>query len=458
MSLVSGLKRVFAPSPDAPPIADRAEIDARFRKLRLRTIASLTFGYGMAYTCRLGMSVVKKPLIDGGVYSATELGWIGAAWKLSYGFGKLFNGFIADHASVRKLIPLGLGLSALVNLAMGANSLIAVAVALWALNGWFQGFLAPSCVICLTDWFSGRERGTAYGVWSAAHSIGEGITFWGTAVLVGYSSWRVAFWAPGIVCVVVAVWLYTLLRDRPQSEGLPSIRDWKRSHGEEPVDGNKDDPDDDELTSQLTFQMRLLKNPAVWICGLASASMYITRYAVNEWGMLYLQEEHGLARTLSGVIVGVNTVGGILGSFAYGWISDRFFQSRRPPVTLIFGALEVLSLWMLFLGPQGNATIITVGMFLYGFTLSGILAVLGGLFAVDMEPRAAGAAMGLVGCFSYLGAAAGDVASGMLIEAGASMVDGVRVYDFSNAVILWIGPSIVSMLLAATLWKVQTRD
>ena len=36
----------------------------------------ITIGYGIAYTCRLGLSVVKKPLIDAGIFSADELGMI----------------------------------------------------------------------------------------------------------------------------------------------------------------------------------------------------------------------------------------------------------------------------------------------------------------------------------------------------------------------------------------------
>jgi OPA family sugar phosphate sensor protein UhpC-like MFS transporter len=48
--------------------------------------------------------------------------------------------------------------------------------------------------------------------------------------------------------------------------------------------------------------------------------------------------------------------------------------------------------------------------------------------------------------------------SGYLIEKGTTIVDGNRVYDFSDAIVFWVGASIVSMLLAATLWRVRLRD
>lgn len=38
------------------------------------------------------------------------------------------------------------------------------------------------------------------------------------------------------------------------------------------------------------------------------------------------------------------------------------------------------------------------------------------------------------------------------------MVGGVRHYDFAPVIGFWIGSSVVSMLLVATLWRTRTRD
>lgn len=37
----------------------------------------------------------------------------------------------------------------------------------------------------------------------------------------------------------------------------------------------------------------VLSYPTIWILGLASAANYVTRYAINSWGPLYLQEARG---------------------------------------------------------------------------------------------------------------------------------------------------------------------
>ncbi len=451
-SLGHRLRRFFALGRAQPRLGDRAEIDRLFRRTRLKMVVALTLGYAFFYTCRLGLSVVKKPLIDEGVFTVEQLGWIGAAFLWGYGAGKLVNGFIADRVNVRAFVVTGLAVSALLNLLMGSNSLVAVAFALWLVNGWAQGVGAPASVVGITQWFSGRQRGTMYGIWSTSHSIGEGMTYLGTAALVAWTAWRFAFWGPGLLCLAVALGLFLTLRDRPETLGLPPVEEWDAT-----TNGRLPPQPMGAETSIGGEQLQLLKMPAFWVIGCATATTYVTRYAVNNWGILYLQEEHGYSLMEAGGLIGLNTIAGVGGSVAYGWISDHFFAARRPPLTLIFGLVEIAALLLIFFGPD-DAWILGAGFVVYGFTLSGLIAVLGGLFAVDIAPkRAAGAAMGAVGAFSYLGAGIQETLSGLLIGQGTTMVDGVRHYDFSAAVWLWIGASVLSMLLAATLWRVRAR-
>ena len=83
----------------------------------------------------------------------------------------------------------------------------------------------------------------------------------------------------------------------------------------------------------------------------------------------------------------------------------------------------------------------------------------GGLFAVDIAPkRAAGAAMGVIGICSYIGAGTQEQVSGLLIQHGMTMVGGVRRYDVGPAIWFWIGSSALSMLLALSLWRTHRRD
>jgi len=450
------MKRIlnfFATGEAVPLIEDKNKINALYKKYRWQVMIAITVGYGLAYPLRLALSAMKKDLIDGEIFSATELGSVGAALLYAYAFGKFFNGILADHANVKRFFTLGVLLSATINIIIVGTTTLWVWIVLWGLNGWFQGFGAPTGAVTLANWFSNKERGRLYGIWSTGHAIGEGLTFIVSATIVSFFGWQAGFWGPGVFGIFVAVGIYYLLQDKPQTLGLPLVAHWKND------DSSKQSDDADDLSSTKQAQMKIFKNPAIWVLGLSSAMMYVTRYAINSWGFLYLQEDKGYTLVEAGGLLALNTFAGLAGCVAYGFISDKLFNAKRPPVTFIFGLIEVIALIIIFFTPDGYHSIITVAFLIYGFTLSGLLAALGGLFAIDIAPRkAAGAVMGFIGIFSYLGAGLQDQISGVLIENGTTIVDGIRHYDFSSAIAFWLGGSVVSMLLALSLWNVKVRE
>jgi OPA family sugar phosphate sensor protein UhpC-like MFS transporter len=121
--------------------------------------------------------------------------------------------------------------------------------------------------------------------------------------------------------------------------------------------------------------------------------------------------------------------------------------------------LELIGLSMIFFVPTSSTLFLTTAFFIYGFGLTGLVTSLGGLFAVDIvSRRAAGAVMGFVGVFSYLAAALQENVSGLLIERGVTLVDGVKHYDFSGAITFWLVCSLLSAILPATLWRVRAQS
>ncbi|MBN1543676.1 MFS transporter [candidate division KSB1 bacterium] len=447
------LFRFFAASSPQTPLTNEVEIDRLYRRKRLSLMMSITLGYAFYYTCRLGLSIVKKPLIDGGIFSANDLGVIGSAIFYGYAFGKLINGFLADHANIKRFFAFGLLLSAAINIIMGGVHLLWIWVLLWGLNGWFQGFGAPGSIVTLSQWFSNRERGRYYGIWNSAHSIGEGLTFVATAALVTWLGWTSGFWAPGVVCVGVAFLLFRTMEDRPSSLGLPPVAEWNRDFSAKIIVEAQD------TSSLLRKQLAILLKPPIWILGLSSALMYVTRYAINSWGILYLQESKGYSLLGAGGILGLNTAAGILGCIVFGFASDKFFKARRPPVNLIYAVFEVAALTVIFFSPWGHPLVLSAAFVVYGFTLSGLMASLGGLFAIDITPKSvSGAALGFIGIFSYIGAALQERISGYWIDRGTTFIDGVRHYDFHIPILFWFSASILSALLAALLWRVKSVD
>lgn len=66
--------------------------------------------------------------------------------------------------------------------------------------------------------------------------------------------------------------------------------------------------------------------------------------------------------------------------------------------------------------------------------------------------------LAFIGVFSYVGVAIQERISGHLIQQGTTIVNGVRHYDFHHVVLFWMGMAVVSMILAASLWRAKVSD
>ena len=426
-----------------------SEQKQRLKRFQWSTFLAATLGYGMYYVCRLSLNVVKKPIVDEGVFSETELGIIGAVLFFTYAVGKFMNGFLADRSNINRFMSTGLLVTALVNLCLGfVHSFILFAV-LWGISGWFQSMGAASCVVGLSRWFTDKKRGSFYGFWSASHNIGEAMTFIIVASIVSALGWRYGFLGAGLVGLIGALVVWRFFHDTPQSKGLPAVN----------APEKKKEMDALETEEFNRAQKAVLRNPAIWILALSSAFMYISRYAVNSWGVFYLQSEKGYSTLDASFIISISSVFGIVGTMFSGVISDRFFGGRRNIPALIFGLMNVFALCLFLLVPGVHFWMDALAMILFGLGIGVLICFLGGLMAVDIAPRnASGAALGVVGIASYIGAGLQDVMSGVLIEGNKRLVDGVEVYDFTYINWFWIGAALLSVLLALLVWNARSKE
>lgn len=418
-----------------------------FKRIRLTTFVSATCGYALYYVCRLSMNIVRKPIVDDGVFTESQLGIIGSCLFFVYAVGKLANGFLADRCNARRFMATGLLLTALVNLVLGMTDMFVVFAILWGMNGWFQSMGAPAGVVSLNRWYSSRDRGTYYGFWSASHDLGEAITFITIALLVSWSGWRYGMLGAGVIGLLGFGMLLLFMRDTPQSQGFLLCQDTG-------ISGAKERGDDFN-----NAQKAVLRNPAIWILALASAFMYISRYAVNSWGVFYLEAQKGYDTLDASLIISISSVCGIVGTVASGIISDKLFRGSRNVPALIFGLMNVVALCIFLLVPGKHFWLDVTAMVLFGLGIGILICFLGGLMAVDIAPRAAaGAALGVVGIASYLGAGLQDVMNGMLIEGHKTVVNGAEVYDFTYVNYFWIGAALLSVVLTLLVWNAKPKE
>jgi OPA family sugar phosphate sensor protein UhpC-like MFS transporter len=441
--MIKILRGIFAPSPflASDDTESQVDLNKRYKKLRLQVFLSATFGYGFYYVCRLSLNVMKKPLVDNHILNESQLGIIGSALFIAYAIGKFVNGFLIDKSNIKKFMAFGLLVSAIINIMLGFTGSFLFFAILWALNGWFQSMGAPPAIVSLSRWFNKNDRGTYYGFFSASHNIGEAFTYVFTALTVSYFGWQLGFVSTAVAGFLGVTIILIFLHDSPESKGLPRIME---NIPNQDIGG---------------LQLQVLKSPAIWILAISSAFMYISRYAITSWGIFFLQEQRHYSALIASSIISVSAVSGIFGNIFSGWVSDTVFKGKRNIPALIFGVLNAASLAVFLYIPNGNKWVEIVAMVVFGFSIGVLICYLAGLMAVDMVHKSvSGAAIGVVGIASYIGAGIQDVISGYIIKSSKITLNGLEAYDFSNLSIFWVGSAILSFILCLFIWNVKVND
>lgn len=289
------------------------------------------------------------------------------------------------------------------------------------LNGWFQGMGWPPSGRVLVHWFSVSERGSKTAIWNVAHNVGGGlmapIALFGIyltgSLSFGYlQGFEGVFIYPALLAIVIAIASYVLVRDTPQSVGLPSIEAYRDDYPTQ-----KKETFETELTTKEILFKYVLNNKWVWIIAIANIFVYFVRYGVLDWAPLYLSEVKSFDMKESGWAY-----------FLYEWavfqvhLSVVGYQIKYLKVVVvqrgfIFMIGVTIAVVVYWLNPPGNPLIDNLALITIGFLIYGPVMLIG-LQALDYVPKkAAGTAAGLTGLFGYLGGAVmANIVMGAIVD------------------------------------------
>lgn len=393
------------------------QIDPVYKRLRLQVFLGIFIGYAGYYLVRKNFSMVMPDLVERG-FSKGQLGIALSGVSIAYGISKFIMGNLSDRSNARVFLSLGLVLSALTMIVMGvipfATGSIAVMFILLFINGWFQGMGWPPCGRVVVHWYSLKERGTRMSIWNVAHNVGGGLV--GPLSILGvtlFGTWQSKFYFPGMIAIVIAMIAYLLVRDTPQSCGLPPIEDYKN---ERAPDYNPSH--EKELSAKQIFVDYVLVNKTLWYIAFANAFIYLVRYGVLDWAPTYLKEAKGFSVNETGWAYFAYEYAGIPGTLLCGWLSDKVFAGKRAPATIIYMLLVLVAVIVYWKNPAGQPMIDNIALIVIGFLIYGPVMLIG-VHALDLVPKkAAGTAAGLTGLFGYLGGALfANIAMGYVVDA-----------------------------------------
>jgi len=460
MNIFAALGKFFKEPPALDTIQDKEKVANMYAHWRMRIFYSCFIGYTVFYLCKKNIAVALPGLQEDFGYTNTELGLLGSSLYLTYGIGKFINGVLADGSDVRKFLPTALIMTAIANLCFALSAifvtpgeftffglvpetiLLWLFVFFWGASGWFQSAGFPAVAKSLTYWYSNSERGTKWSLWSCSHQVGTFLSVIISGFLVQHFGWKMAFFVPGTLAILVAIWLFDRLRDRPQSLGLPDVETYR----EEPTAKKSLAEQEDTRSYIEVFKENILFNKTIWLLAIAYVFVYVIRFGAEDWMIIYLKEAKNNSIALASLKLSSLPLVGILGTIGAGVISDKLFKGKRAPVNVIYLVGVAISLILFKFNTISALDFVLIGMI--GAFTYGPQMMIGGLCAVESSSKkVASAATGFTGTFGYVGAVLSATGTGIAIDK----------FGWDGAISFWVISAIICITICVVLWKNEKK-
>jgi OPA family glycerol-3-phosphate transporter-like MFS transporter len=437
------IPRFLRPAPHIARVS-AAQAQKIYPKLRWQVLESCFIGYAAFYLVRNNLPVVSKEMGQALILSKDQIGDMLALMVGVYGLGRFVMGALSDRSNPRYFMSLGLLATAACNFAFAAVHSYPAHLALWGLNGLAQSMGWAPCGRSLSHWYSVRERGTIFGVWNLAQNVGGGLI----GVIAAYSAewfgWRSAFYVPGILATICAIYLMLRLRDTPQSEGLPPIEEYLHDDS----DGKKSiGAHERELGTRELLVDYILKNRYLWLIAGANFFVYIARYAMLDWGPTFLKEVKHASLGQGGIGTATLEFSAMASTVLAGWFSDKI-GGRRGMICVLCMIPAFLAFVGILYSPDNKlwldlALFGVIGFFVYPAQM------LLGICALDVtSKKAIGTANGLLSILGSLGRVAESKGIGALAQH----------YGWNAALYGILIAVLVGIVLMSFLWNLTPKS
>lgn len=263
-------------------------------------------------------------------------------------------GSILDRFSARRILLIAIATTTLGTFLFSMATLYWVAAVGRFMVGAAAAFSFLGCVRIASRWFAPKKMAFVTAMIVTMAMLGGLVAQSPFVALVEYTGdWRVALYlnsALGVIILFVAMWL---VEDRPAESKEEALNDQNQLN---------------ELGLWRCIKLATL-NPQNWLGGLYTALTNLPVFILGGlWGILYLTKVHHITQQQASYATTIFFVGVILGSLAYGWVSD--FLGRRVLPMIVGAVLSFIVMCMMMMIPDLSLEALVTLFFLTGFFTS----------------------------------------------------------------------------------------
>jgi len=379
-----------------------------FRRATTRVLLLLCAMYMITYVDRVNVSTAAAQFGTELHLSHTQVGFVFSAFAYPYLLFQIIGGWVGDRFGPRRTLTVcaivWAAATVLTGLAGGFASMIVARLLL----GLGEGATFPTATRAMSNWMPASRRGMAQGTTHAASRIGNAIAPPLIVWLMLQFSWRGAFIVTGVVSFAWAlIWVW-YFRDDPRQH--PRITDG-------------------ECDGLETFSGAKERLPVPWRRLTARMSPVTLVYFCYGWVLWlflgwipqYFLHNYHMNLKSSALFASSVFFAGVLGDWLGGEVTDRILKKSgnlrlaRNTMVGVCMLLTAASLAPILLMQHITVTIAALclagGFFFNEMTIGPMWAV-----PMDIAPKHAGTASGIMNTGSALAAIVSPVVGGFLID------------------------------------------
>lgn len=292
----------------------------KLKKWQTRIFILCWLAYAFAYLGRTNLSIAMPSMETSLNFSNAQLGLLGSLFFWTYGIGQLVNGYIGDKRSSKRLIFIGLFVSAIVNLFFGFSTNYIIMGILWMINGYFLSMLWGPIMKTLSHWFSVDSRSNvAIGI--STSMVGGFLLAWGViGFILSFLDWNWAFWIPGIIIFIFSIVFLILSKDSPTDVHITPV---------------SEEINEKKKNSEFSL-LKVISETKLWFIVFACYAQGIVKDGISLWAPKLLMETHSLDIKSAVPFIVFIPVMNFFGMMLASKLNKRFNNKEKITAVILF--------------------------------------------------------------------------------------------------------------------------
>ena len=318
----------------------KAQADGDVRKgyqwYRWLVFALLATGYLLVYFHRTSPAVVALDIMGDLKAGGGLMGLLASAYFYPYAFMQIPAGLLSDSWGPRRTITVFFALAGVGSILFGQAESAGFAIFARVLVGLGVAILFVPTMKILTRWFKPSEFASMMGVLMALGGVGLLSAATPLALVSDVLGWRASFGIIGGVTLVLALFIWLLVRNSPEEAGFAPI-------------ARKTDAPAGPKTGLLQGMKLVLASRRFWplaIWFFFSTGIFFSFGGL--WGGPFLMDVYGLSKAQAGNVLSMMAWAMIFGSPLLSFLSDKVFRSRKTPLVGATMVTLILCVWLAF--------------------------------------------------------------------------------------------------------------